>query len=957
MNHQMRCIALPSQKHPARCPSPLLLASPGISWHLSPRATFERRMGCVLVDTSYQPCPPADWYMDVRLWFDAFHPFNRTESATYCLDGRQHPTYGAQLIRAKEAPEKMLTEPTVLTNGHPGMGMMLPIFKGNMTAASALRDRQAALMGVFAAMMDFTRLADFIDLEVLLQGMEYSLEMYDVTATDVLPGSSTPLGPRLLYGAGDLPQGNPMHVNKLIPPSNETMLQPHRHKAVHQINLTDSSRTYQLCFQGSDTAHSMTAIFLGLIILVVAALLAAIGVSVTVNTRRLREKTDALEALKEQAEVAERNKSVFVANTAHELRTPINGMEGLLKHLDERGLDEEQRDDMGSVVEQAEKILSLVNTVLDVCKAEAGRLHLESLPFDLRSWLRDVLHPHVQAARERGLTCNHPPSLPSLSRPCLDHLFLPVLLFMLLIDSSSNNHKCLIVLLVHVGAYAVTWNVDGDVPSVVVGDYLRLQQVVNRIVGEHGMGVGEPLIRTTFWEHVGQRGLVRAVIGACHERMPWVLLRGLSAQCLGCYWLMPPVQEGRQEQEDSEEREGREEREEGEERVSVREQSAAYNEIGGDGGGERPGGGEVGNAGCRSSGGGAQQHMVGVAGAPVIPLRPRAAVQGATRHGDDAASQAATTATGDDAVGAWRRAVERCWRVRGREQGTDAAEGGGGRRCVVVVTCEDTGCGIAEEEQHHVFQAFMQASRALALKIRRAPHGWQVALMGGSIGLLSTESHGTESHGTESHGTTLHVALPMAVADATAAASVCGNSGSGSATISAPQAACAAFSSSGDEAAVPRAVETKSASDRLKELLQGKAILVVDDNAINRRVAASTLTRYGAEVALAESGEAALRLLQASRPPLHAFRLVLMDLQMPGLDGYQTTARLRALEATAHTGQEGVQGGQRVHVVAMTADVDSTVVARATEAGMDGAVQKPLNERLLLRVLSTLNGL
>ncbi|CAI5997426.1 unnamed protein product [Closterium sp. NIES-65] len=298
------------------------------------RATFERRVGCVLVDTSYQPCPPADWYMDVRLWFDAFHPFNRTESATYCLDSRQHPTYGAQLNRVKETPEKMLAEPTVLTNGHPGMGeraglltglisstlthlyplcplspfysswppsrsffvgflcfslpssplsqfpfiafgfmplrvahclsepsplgMMLPIFKGNVTAASSLQERQAALMGVFAAMVDFTRLADFINLEVLLQGalqlpftgdskgMEYSLEMYDVTATDVLPGSSTPLGPRLLYGAGDLPQGNPMHVNKLIPPSNETMLQPHRHKAVHHINLTDSSRTYQL---------------------------------------------------------------------------------------------------------------------------------------------------------------------------------------------------------------------------------------------------------------------------------------------------------------------------------------------------------------------------------------------------------------------------------------------------------------------------------------------------------------------------------------------------------------------------------------------------------------------------------------------------------------------------------------------------------------------------------------
>ncbi|CAI5999514.1 unnamed protein product [Closterium sp. NIES-64] len=723
----------------------------------------------------------------------------------------------------------------------------------------------------------------------------------------------------------------------------------------------------------------MTAIFLGLVILVVAALLAAIGVSVTINTRRLREKTAMLAALKEQAEVAERNKSVFVANTAHELRTPINGMEGMLKHLDERGLDEEQKEDVGAVVEQAEKILSLVNTVLDVCKAEAGRLHLESLPFDLRSWLRDALHSHVHAAQEQGLN--------------------------------------------------FTWHVDGDVPSVVVGDYLRLQQVVDRIVDNavkftssggvcvrvqclpphthipahllslgclvteptpccsspaaattaakpaaaataaaasaagHRVGAGEPLIRASLWEQVGQRGLARVVTGACSE---WVVQRGLAAQCLECYWRMPPVQEGGPEQEESEEKGGREEREEGEERVSVREQSDAYQESGGDGGGERPGGAQVGDAGCRET------------GAALIPLRPRAAVHGAASAGEDAGSAAGSTAPGDGAVGSWRRAVGRCWRARGREQGTEA-EGGGDRRCVVVLTCEDTGCGIAEEVQRHVFQAFMQTrahgGSGMSLHLCRQ----LVALMGGRIGLLSTESHGT----------TLHVTLPMAVAAATAAAPVGGNPGLASANTSGPQATCAASSSSGDEAAVPRAVETKSASESLKELLQGKAILVVDDNAINRRVAASTLARYGAQVALAESGDAALRLLQAP----HSFRLVLMDLQMPGLDGFHTTARLRALEAQANTAHEGLQGGQEakeeqggqgsqgvqcmaevgkrgteggsggwqgqqhIHVVAMSADVDSTVAARATQAGMDGAVQKPLNERLLLQVLSTLNGL
>ncbi|CAI6011516.1 unnamed protein product [Closterium sp. NIES-65] len=465
-------------------------------------------------------------------------------------------------------------------------------------------------------------------------------------------------------------------------------------------------------------------------------------------------------------------------------------------------------------------------------------------------------------------------------------------------------------------------------------------------------------------------------------------------------------------------------------------------------------------------------------------------LRGTRARGGHAVNAAERASPGVGGMGWWRGAVERWWHGRGREEGTEE-EGGGGRRCVVLVTCEDTGCGIAEEEQRDVFQAFMQ-----------------VSLMGGSIGLLSTEGHGT----------TLHVALPMPVAAATAAAAVCGSFSSGSANVSGPQAICA-----DDEAAASRAVGTKSARDGLKELLQGKAILliharqsrrhrpspsppsissaltpsppclhvvdhssihhasvvnpslklslsilpctmhqvmdhnainrptiftlsppplyppvlpgggrqldqpshryhpsppplppcggqVVDDNLINHSqplcipictlsihqvVAASTLARYGAEVALAESGEAALRLLQAT----HSFHLVLMDLLMPGLDGFQTTAGLRALEVAAHNAQRGVQGGQgaqgergalavhkgqgaqdvqcmpmvgesgvggafggwqrqqRVHVVAMSADVDSTVAAHAAEVGMDGAVQKPLNERVLLQVLSTLHGL
>ncbi|CAI7748916.1 unnamed protein product [Closterium sp. NIES-54] len=268
----------------------------------------------------------------------------------------------------------------------------------------------------------------------------------------------------------------------------------------------------------------------------------------------------------------------------------------------------------------------------------------------------------------------------------------------------------------------------------------------------------------------------------------------------------------------------------------------------------------------------------------------------------------------------------------------------------------------------------------------------QVSLMGGSMGLLSTEGRGT----------TLHVALPIAALPAAAAASARAVSTS----TRAPSAALAALFTasstrrlvgwceqvaagrrsegtrrrgSGREVQVAgvkaggltrhtRAIAVQggghvqedgvgakwvsgtaqSAKEALKEMLQGMAILVVDDNVINRRVAASTLARYGAEVALAESGEAALRLLQAR----HSFRLVLMDLHMPGLDGYETVTRLRGMER--ESGGGGTGGERHVRVVAMSADVDSAVAARAALAGMDGAVQKPLDESQLLSIMRTL---
>lgn len=74
----------------------------------------------------------------------------------------------------------------------------------------------------------------------------------------------------------------------------------------------------------------------------------------------------------------------------------------------------------------------------------------------------------------------------------------------------------------------------------------------------------------------------------------------------------------------------------------------------------------------------------------------------------------------------------------------------------------------------------------------------------------------------------------------------------------------------------------RNGSSALRSLLYGKKILVVDDNKVNRRVAAGALKKFGANVECAESGKAALELLQLP----HDFDACFMDIQMPEMDGY-----------------------------------------------------------------------
>jgi len=118
--------------------------------------------------------------------------------------------------------------------------------------------------------------------------------------------------------------------------------------------------------------------------------------------------------------------------------------------------------------------------------------------------------------------------------------------------------------------------------------------------------------------------------------------------------------------------------------------------------------------------------------------------------------------------------------------------------------------------------------------------------------------------------------------------------------------------------------------------MAGEPILIVDDNALNLKLARMVLAGEGYEIRTAADAQEALAVLRSFRP-----RVILMDLQMPGLDGFELTRRLKSDPAT-----------RGISVVAITAYAMKGDEERAREAGCDGYVTKPIDTRALPGVIA-----
>ena len=243
--------------------------------------------------------------------------------------------------------------------------------------------------------------------------------------------------------------------------------------------------------------------------------------------------------------------------------------------------------------------------------------------------------------------------------------------------------------------------------------------------------------------------------------------------------------------------------------------------------------------------------------------------------------------------------------VRVRDIGRRAGQ------CRIRFEIEDTGIGIARDSIGRLFQPFTQIDGSITRRYGGTGLGLAISkqlveLMGGRMGVESREGAGS----------TFWFEVPLAIAETS------------------PRTPARQVDESVCLLQPPTPIQAPASAPGSA----GEAsILLVEDNIMNQKVAIHQLNALGQRALLACNGQEALGMLEE-----HAFDLILMDCQMPVMDGFEVTRRIRSAER---------ETGRHIHIVAMTANAMQGDRERCLDAGMDDYLTKPILRPQLARML------